>query len=122
MIIEPNVIVLYVDNLEISSQFYQDLLGKPPEESSETFHSFGLANGMSIGLKSKHAPIPGIEKNSNGELAFIVDNKKMLETLFESWQEKEINIVNAPSEVSYGYTFLAEDPDGTRLRVCLLNN
>ncbi len=37
MILEPNVIVLYVDDLALTSQFYQDLLGIKPEEASITF-------------------------------------------------------------------------------------
>ena len=120
MILEPNVIVLYVDNLAISSQFYQDLLGIKPEEASPTFHSFKLSNGMGLGLKAKHAMEPAFDKNGSGELAFTLDNSKEVDELFVKWQDKEISILASPSALSYGYTFLAQDPDGNRLRVASL--
>lgn len=120
MILEPNVIVLYVNNLAKSSQFYQDLLGIKLEEASPTFHSFKFSNGVSLGLKAKHAVEPAFDKNGAGELAFTFDNKKTVDELFAKWQEKEISILAAPGTVSYGYTFLAQDPEGNRLRVASL--
>ena len=90
--LEPTAIVLCVDNLAISSQFYQDLLGIKPEEASPTFHSFTLSNGMGLGLKTKHAVEPLADKNGGGELAFTLDNNKNVDALFAEWQEKDINI------------------------------
>lgn len=60
MIIEPNVIVLYVENLEISSKFYQNLFGIKPEEAVE----------------------PAFDNNGAGELAFTPDNNKKVDELF----------------------------------------
>lgn len=116
--IEPSAVVLYVANILISSTFYQNLLGIKPEEASPTFHAFKLSNGMGLGLKAKHAvEPPTIDKNVSGELAFTLDNNKEVDELFAEWQEKEINIAQPPTVVTYGYTFLALDPDGNRLRV-----
>ena len=120
MILEPSAIVLYVDNLAISRQFYQDLLGIKPEEASPTFHSFTLSNGMGLGLKAKHAVEPPADKNGGGELAFTLDNNKKVDALFAEWQKKDINIALPPTVVPYGYTFVALDPDGNRLRVVSL--
>ena len=120
MILEPTAIVLYVDNLAISSKFYQDLLGIRPEEASPTFHSFTLSNGMDLGLKAKHAVEPPADKNGGGELAFTLDNNKKVDALFAEWQEKDINIALPPTVVPYGYTFIALDPDGNRLRLVSL--
>ena len=118
MILEPNVIVLYVDDLAITSQFYQNLLGIKPEEASPTFHSFTLSNGMSLALKAKHSVIPPTEaKSGNGELAFTVDNNQKVDELFAAWQAKKIDILLPPAQVPFGYTFVALDPDGHRLRV-----
>ena len=118
--LEPTAVVLYVDNLAISSQFYQDLLGIKPEEASPTFHSFALSNGMSLGLKAKYSVEPPADKNGSGELAFTLDNNKKIDALFAEWQEKEINMALPPTIVPYGYTFVALDPDGNRLRVVSL--
>ena len=118
--LEPTAVVLYVDNLAISSKFYQDLLGIKPEEASPTFHSFTLSNGMGLGLKAKHAVEPPADKNGGGELAFTLDNKKKVDALFAEWQERDINMALPPTVVPYGYTFVALDPDDNRLRVVSL--
>lgn len=120
MILEPNTVVLYVDNLAISSKFYRDVLGIKPEEASPTFHTFTLSNGMGLSLKAKHAVEPPTDKNGSGELAFTLDNSKEVDALFAEWQKKEIYMALPPTVVTYGYTFLALDPDGHRLRVVSL--
>lgn len=121
MILEPNVVVLYVDDLAITSQFYQDLLGMKPEEASITFHSFTLSNGMNLALKARHSVVPPTEaKSGNGELAFTLDDNKKVDELFSEWQAKGISIIFPPSQVPFGYTFVALDPDGHRLRVAAL--
>lgn len=121
MILEPNVIVLYVDDLAITSQFYQNLLGIKPEEASPTFHSFTLQNGMSLALKAKYSVMPPTEeKRGNGELAFTLDSNQKVDELFAVWQAKEISIISPPTQVPFGYTFVAIDPDGHRLRVAYL--
>jgi len=123
MILEPNVIVLYVDDLARASQFYQDLLGIKPEEASPTFHSFTLSNGISLALKAKHSVMPPTkQKSGNDELAFTLDSNKKVDELFAAWQAKKISILLPPTQVPFGYTFVALDPDGHRLRVASLGN
>lgn len=118
MILEPNVIVLYVNDLARASQFYQDLLGLKPIEGAITFHSFTLSNGMSLALKAKHSVVPAIEEMSgNGELAFTVDEPKKVDKLFSEWEAKGARIIFPPSQMPFAYTFVALDPDGHRLRV-----
>ena len=118
--LQPQAFVLYVDNLAISSKFYQDLLGIKPKEASPTFNTFTLSNGMGLGLKAKHAVEPAANQNGSGELAFTLDNNKQVDELFAEWQKKGINMAQPPTVVAYGYTFLALDPDGNRLRVVSL--
>lgn len=118
--IEPSAVVLYVDNLLITSQFYQDLLGIKPEKASPTFHSFKLSNGMDLGLKAKHSVEPPARENGSGELAFTLDNNREVDALFAEWKKKEISISQPPTVVPYGYTFVALDPDGNQLRVVSL--
>lgn len=120
MIFEPTAIVLYVDNLVISSKFYQDLLGIKPEEASPTFHAFTLSNGIGLGLKAKHTVEPSSDKKGGGELAFTLDNNKEVDALFAEWQDKAINMALPPTILPYGYTFVALDPDDNRLRVVSL--
>lgn len=118
--IEPSAVILYVANPHTSSAFYQDVLGIKPEEASPTFHSFRLSNGMGLGLKARHAVESPTENTGSGELAFIVENNQQVDDLFAQWQAKEITIPVPPTGLPYGYTFLALDPDGNRLRVVSL--
>lgn len=120
MTLEPSTLVLYVSNLAVSSQFYQNLLGIKPEEASPTFHRLTLSNGMGLGLKAKHAVEPPADENGSGELAFTLDNNRSVDALFAEWQEKGIKIAQSPTVVTYGYTFVALDPDSNRLRVVSL--
>ncbi len=118
MMFEPSVIVLYVENLALSSNFYRDLMGITPTEHSPSFHEFKLSNGMSLSLKAKHTVEPPMDKNNgNGELAFTVHDHKKVDELFARWQAKKIHIIHPPTSVPYGYTFLGQDPDANRLRV-----
>ena len=119
--LEPSAVILYVNNMTKSCQFYQDLLGIKPEEDSPTFHSFKLSNGIGLGLKAKHSvEPPATKENGNGELAFTLDNNREVDELFIEWQGKEIRMAQSPTVVPYGYTFLALDLDGNRLRVVSL--
>lgn len=121
MLLEPSAVVLYVDDIAISSRFYQDLLGVKPQEASPTFHSFKLSTGMNLGLKTKQTVVPPADqKNGGGELAFVLDNNTKVDQLFADWQRKKINIIFRPNTLPYGYTFVALDPDGNRLRVVSL--
>ncbi len=115
--LEPSAVVLYVDNLAKSRQFYQALLGIKPEELSPSFNQFTLSNGMRLALKFKDTVEPPAEdKNGGGELAFTLDNPAMLDELFADWQKKGVTIAQSPTPMTFGYTFLALDPDGNRLR------
>lgn len=118
--LEPSAVVLYVDNIMKSSAFYQNLLGINPEEASPTFHSFKLSNGMGLGLKAKYSVEPPAHENGGGELAFTLDTNREVDELFAEWQKKKISISQSPTVVPYGYTFVALDPDGHRLRVVSL--
>lgn len=121
MLIEPNLVVLYVNDLAKTSEFYQDLLGTRPEKASITFHSFTLSNGMSLALKAGHSvEPPSKEKSGNGELAFTLDSNQKVDELYAAWQAKKITIISPPTQLPFGYTFVALDPDGHRLRFACL--
>ncbi|WP_131783494.1 VOC family protein [Legionella gresilensis] len=118
--LEPNALVMYVKNLHESNSFYQGLLGIQAEESSPTFKMFKLPNGLMLGLKDSNAlQTMGIDSSGN-ELVFTVTDNAEVDALFLKWQQKEMAIIQAPTNLSFGYTFLAQDPDGNRLRVVSL--
>ena len=120
--IEPNVIVLYVENLPMSSQFYQNILGIKPDAHSPTFTSFSLSNGMGLALKTKDSVEPAVytQCGGHGELAFTLKNRQQVDALFITWQNQAIKMIQPPCSLPYGYTFVGIDPDGNRLRVVSL--
>jgi hypothetical protein len=72
---------------------------------------------MRLGLKMKDTvEPPAVDKNGGGELAFTLDNTAMTDELLADFQRKGITIAQSPTAATFGYTFLALDPDGHRLR------
>lgn len=115
---EPNFIILYVDNPLRSARFYHDLLGKTAIEASPTFALFALDSGIMLGLWSKHTVEPATTMTGGGcEVAFSVGNREDVDALFAQWGQQELTIAQKPTQMDFGYTFVALDPDGHRLRV-----
>lgn len=115
---DPNFIILYVDSPEASARFYADLLGKPAVEASPTFAMFALASGNMLGLWSRHTVEPAAQASGGGgELAFAVASPADVDTWHAGWSARGLAIAQAPCRMDFGYTFVALDPDGHRLRV-----
>lgn len=115
---DPNFIILYVDNPTISAEFYTALLGKTPVEMEPTFALFALESGVMLGLWSKHEVEPAAQGQvGSGELAFSVASNDVVDTLYADWCQRRLVIAQQPTDMDFGYTFVALDPDGHRLRV-----
>jgi predicted lactoylglutathione lyase len=116
--LHPNMIVFYVTNPSESVNFYQKILGTKPLESSPTFAMFDLNNDVLLGLWGKHTvqPTPTTTPGSN-EIAFTLQAKKDVDDLFNTWVKQGLKIVQQPTNMDFGYTFVATDLDGHRLRV-----
>ncbi len=116
--IDPNFILLYVNSPESSARFYTDLMGKAPIESSPTFAMFALSSGMMLGLWSRHTVEPSVPAHGlGGELAFAIGSDQEVDELYASWCTRGLTIAQTPTQMDFGYTFVALDPDGHRLRV-----
>lgn len=115
--IAPNFILLYVNNPEISAAFYADLLAQAPMEASATFAMFALKSGVMLGLWAKHTVTPTATGSGGGELAFAVADHATVDRMHTDWQARGLLMVQAPTQLDFGYTFVALDPDGHRLRV-----
>ena len=97
----PNSIILYVADVDLSTAFYSRILGRGPQETFEGFAVFALSRAVTLCLQEAAAIEPAAEPHVGGsELSLSVP--MMLE----------------PTELDFGYTFVAVDPDGHRLRVC----
>lgn len=116
--IDPNFVLLYVDDPTASAAFYADLLGKPPVDSSPGFAMFATASGVMLGLWKRGEVTPTTTtRGGGGELAFAVEGAEAVRKAHAAWSARGLTIAQAPTELDFGYTFVALDPDGHRLRV-----
>ena len=116
--IDPNFIILYVDSPDRSAAFYSQLLGRKPVEAAPTFVMFALASGTMLGLWARHTVEPTVTAASGShELAFAVEGEPKVRQLFDDWSALGLPILQAPVAMDFGFTFVAADPDGHRLRV-----
>lgn len=114
--------VLYVENIEISKNFYTNTFECDGEVLSPTFISFSLGDGVSIELKQLAQVSPKAHITGGGtELSLMVDNSKVLHHLYEQWENKGVKFIQTPVELIFGITFVAIDPDGHRIRVFTQN-
>jgi catechol 2,3-dioxygenase-like lactoylglutathione lyase family enzyme len=117
---EINFVLLYVDNPIASATFYTDLLGRPPVEQSPTFAMFGMDSGVMLGLWKRDTvePAAAIEgAKGDGEIAFTVAGTEGVDAMHSDWRGRGLTIAQRPTAMDFGYTFVALDPDGHRLRV-----
>lgn len=111
------LIVLYVEDVAKSAAFYADLLGRAPVESSPSFAMFPLPPVM-LGLWSRHEVQPAVTAAPGAlEIDFGVADAKAVEACYADWKGRGLAIAQAPTEMDFGFTFVALDPDGHRLRV-----
>lgn len=113
-----NFVLLYVDSPTASAAFYADLLGKPPVEASPTFAMFAMDSGVMLGLWSRHTVEPAPSATGGGsEIAFAVADADTVSATHANWAARGLPILQTPTAMDFGHTFVALDPDGHRLRV-----
>ncbi|CAI0832299.1 Glyoxalase-like domain [Serratia quinivorans] len=118
----PNMTLLYVDNPENSAAFYRRLLGQAPVELSPTFALFVLSNGLKLAMWSKHSVEPAATATGGGgEIGFMCELPQQVDALYQQWREQGLEMIQPPVTLDFGYSFVACDPDGHRLRVYSLS-
>lgn len=125
---DPNYILLYVDNPTLSADFYSEILGYPPVEKSPIFALFVLKSGVKLGLWARPDVKPEIAPTGGGapasgeecELALSVTDDETVHALYDDWRARKMPILQPPTVLGFGLTFVAGDPDGHRLRVFAL--
>jgi catechol 2,3-dioxygenase-like lactoylglutathione lyase family enzyme len=115
---DPNFIILYVENIPQSAAFYADLLGRAPAESSPNFAMFPLSSGVMLGLWARHDVKPApIASGGGAEICIAVTHVEAVDSLHTEWRGRGLTIIQPPTKMDFGHTFVACDPDGHRLRV-----
>lgn len=119
---KANLIILYVADPLASVDFYRRLLDKEPLVSFPTFSSFELQDGFVLGLWAQDTVLPPPSKIGNRcELAFMVKDEAAVREHYEKWKSAGLTILQELTRMDFGPTFVALDPDGHRLRVCLFD-
>ncbi len=114
----PNFVLFYVDSPAASAAFYAGLLDRQPVEQSPTFALFKLDSGLMFGLWSRHTATPAAAGGPGAaELAFAVRDGAAVDATHAGWAARGVAVLQPPTEMDFGRTFLAADPDGHRLRV-----
>jgi predicted enzyme related to lactoylglutathione lyase len=113
-----NVLLLHVEDDAASASFYSGLLDIPIVQQQPGFAMLPLRDGVMLGLWQRDT----VEPKSSGqtgasEIAFAVTDSATVEATCADWQRRGLTIIQAPTPMSFGTTFVALDPDGHRLRV-----
>ena len=115
---QPSFMLLYVSSPKASAAFYADLFGSQPIEASPNFVLFALDAGLMLGLWKRQTVEPAATATgTGGELACAVDDAASVEALHADWRGRGLTIIQTPTAMDFGRTFVAVDPDGHRLRV-----
>lgn len=114
----PNFVILYVDNCAASAEFYSSLLDLQPVESSPNFVMFKLNSGLMLGLWARAEVEPAVTGTAGCvEVVFNEPDRAAVDATCSHWWEKGLSFAQPPVAMEFGYTFVALDPDGHRLRV-----
>lgn len=115
---KTNSLFLYATDPSASADFYAKLLGIKPVEASPTFALFILPSGLALGLWGKDGVQPAPVAGGGGsEIGFKVDSAAQIDDTHANWQAKGATIAFPPTDLDFGRSFVALDPDGHRLRV-----
>ena len=116
--LNPNFMLIYVKDAKRSRHFYAELFDRDPVEESSYFAMFVLDSGLKFAMWSREKVLPAPTEQAGGsELVFSVDSDPALEALHNVWICRDLAIAQQPTRLDFGYSFVALDPDGHRLRV-----
>ncbi|UHD44127.1 VOC family protein [Aureimonas altamirensis] len=119
MTFRPSSLILYVDDVNASTAFYKAILDSDPVQTFKDFSVFALTADFVVGLQSKHTIDPKPQSAFGGfEISMSYATNAEVDELYRDWKAKGIVMALEPTTLDFGYTFVATDPDGHRLRVC----
>jgi len=116
----PNLLLFYVENPQLSALFYEKIFSIKPIASFPTYVAFSFENGLTFSLWSIQATnfVSG-GSGHRSELSFMVKDERTVYELHKRWKDLGIVIEQELQEAVFGLTFVALDPDGHRIRVCI---
>lgn len=118
---KPNLQLVYVSDIERSTNFYKMLFNADPVFSSPRYVAFS-AGGEALFAIWTGGTSPDVALPRFSEIGIMLPSSDDVDNLFEDWKKNpDIKIVQEPSTEVFGRTFLVQDPDGHIIRVCPLD-
>lgn len=118
-----NLIVLYVEDPAASAAFYEKLLGVTPAVMSPNFYAFPMAGDGTLGLwRKSHVKPEPVGSGAANEIGIMLRDAGAIASCFQRWKAGGVSIEQDLVTLDFGPTFVARDPDGHRIRVCLFDN
>ena len=116
----PNLLIIYVTDPLKSAAFYEKIFERKSVTAFPTYVAFAFENGLSVALWSLTAKdFVSSGSGNRSELAFMVPDALEVERLHSLWSGVGVHIEQGLFEAVFGLTFVALDPDGHRIRVCI---
>ena len=111
-----NYLLLAVKDPRRSAEIYDQLFGVKPVETSPTFVLYVLPTGFKVGLWAAGGMKPAPRPAGGVELSFSLPDESALRQTYAAWTKLGLEIVQEPTRMDFGFTFVVADPDGHRLR------
>jgi len=111
-----NYLLLAVKDPRRSAELYDQLLGVKPVENSPTFVLYVLPTGFKVGLWAAEEMKPVPRPAGGVELSFSLPDETAVRATYAAWTKLGLAVVQEPTRMDFGFTFVVADPDGHRLR------
>jgi predicted enzyme related to lactoylglutathione lyase len=114
---DASFILLYVEDVAASEAFYAKVFGRAAIESSPGFAMIPAASGVMLGLWRRDGVAPPAGAPGGGEIAIMAESEADVAVTIARWRAFGAEIAQPPMQMDFGFTAVALDPDGHRLRV-----
>lgn len=115
-----NYLLLAVADPQKSATLYSEILNLTPIQNSPTFVLYALPSGLKLGLWIKEEMLPATGDDDGIDISFTEPDDAAVLATFAKWQALGLQILQEPTQMDFGFTFTAADPDGHRLRAFAL--
>ncbi|MCF6777720.1 VOC family protein [Thiotrichales bacterium 19X7-9] len=116
-----NLQLIYVSDINRSTEFYKKIFNIEPVFTSPRYVAFSAGREALFALWSGGTtPDPSTPRFS--EIGIMLSSNEAVDHLFLQWKsDPDIKIIQNPITEVFGRTFLVKDPDGNIIRVCPLD-
>jgi catechol 2,3-dioxygenase-like lactoylglutathione lyase family enzyme len=115
-----NYLLLAVRDPRESAKLYTRILGQEPVETSDSFVLYVLPSGLKIGLWIASEIDPKPLAPGGVEISFSEESKEAVRRTYDEWTKLGLKVLQEPTDMDFGFTFVVSDPDGHRLRPFVL--